>query len=335
MKKLALIPVLLGVISFVQAAQADITLRLKRDFIEEYKHRVLIETKCFLDQAKKRPNPKSKDGDIHIAVRCPGDVDLNVVAEIMNAADKGEWTQADEALVFVQDKIGEELLVPTAGFWRFWPEHGGGHGGSDDDESEDKPNHSQFDPPTERLSSTNPPHLFEIHPVTNLAGMDLSNTLHEVTGYTTKDAHDAFFRYEQARFVIKSNPAKPYVDMSFSGVGYNYVEFILETREQNGCFDQVDGCTAFTSIRDLDGELLVRKVRVAFASGTAPYDKAKSLSKGQCMHVLGLPRFSLALISWRVNQADEHGRSDVLSWSLPYEMIIAADYDDLEENRCP
>lgn len=56
------------------------------------------------------------------------------------------------------------------------------------------------------------------------------------------------------------------------------------------------------------------------------------------MHALGMPRVSLALVSWRVacaaNDTSHAGvpqdcsikYPDVLDWGLPYEMVILADY---------
>jgi hypothetical protein len=45
--------------------------------------------------------------------------------------------------------------------------------------------------------------------------------------------------------------------------------------------------------------------------------------------VLGMPRLNLSLVSFRAS----HGGTDpdVLSWNLPYEMVIVGDFKD---NRC-
>jgi hypothetical protein len=55
----------------------------------------------------------------------------------------------------------------------------------------------------------------------------------------------------------------------------------------------------------------------------------RTLKKGSCMLVLGMPLLNLALIAWRANEGVKN--PDVLSWNLPYEMVIVADYKD---NRC-
>jgi hypothetical protein len=46
----------------------------------------------------------------------------------------------------------------------------------------------------------------------------------------------------------------------------------------------------------------------------------KGLTKGQRLRVLGMPRLDLALVSWRVKNAKT--RPEVLTWRLPYEMLI-------------
>jgi len=63
---------------------ADIELTLKNSFIEKYKNRTSISDDCVVDHSKGKPNPASKDGDMHIAVRCK-EIALPRVAEIINA----------------------------------------------------------------------------------------------------------------------------------------------------------------------------------------------------------------------------------------------------------
>jgi len=68
-------------------AVAEIELTLKNSFIEKYKNRTSIEDQCLVDHSKGKANPASKDGDMHVAVRCPKEISLAMVAEIMNAKD--------------------------------------------------------------------------------------------------------------------------------------------------------------------------------------------------------------------------------------------------------
>jgi hypothetical protein len=111
-----------------------------------------------------------------------------------------------------------------------------------------------------------------------------------------------------------------------NGIGFNYVEFIIELNEtpKNATVD--GGMTVFAEVQTLEDELLVRKRRMIFAPGTEPLARLKGLQKCDRLHVLGIPRVNLAIISWRTSHRRD--RPEVLRWNLPYEMIIAAVYDD-------
>jgi hypothetical protein len=73
-----------------------------------------------------------------------------------------------------------------------------------------------------------------------------------------------------------------------------------------------------------DSVRLVHDRRVGFVAGTAPGEKQKTLTVGDCMRVLGIPRVDLALVSFRLR----NGAPDVLQWSLPYEIIAVGVFDD-------
>jgi len=44
------------------------------------------------------------------------------------------------------------------------------------------------------------------------------------------------------------------------------------------------------------------------------------------LHVLGIPRIDLALVSWRVRNAGT--RPEALRWDLPYEIIVVGVFDN-------
>ena len=54
----------------------------------------------------------------------------------------------------------------------------------------------------------------------------------------------------------------------------------------------------------------------------------QGLRAGQTLHIIGIPRVDLALISWRVSAAADPNQREkfpqVLNWSLPYERIVGA-----------
>jgi hypothetical protein len=293
------------------AADGNIQITLKNKFIADYKNRVTIDADDYIiDKAHPRPNPASKDGDLHVAGRAPTSVGLAIVAEIMNAKDQRR------AVAKVHDLEGTGRKVAVSGAWRLWCEHAG------TTKQIQGKNLAPFD-------TTNPPHVFEIHPITKLDGLDITDSFKPVRGFQPKDAHDAFVTYEnvRCRIVPKDDTVTLYTSMA----GYNYVEFILELNEDP--FKLTDGYAALCQVRDLEGELLVRSRRMLFAAGTPPAESVKDLTKGKRMHVLGLPRIDLALVDWRVRHAkdDEWKDDDPLRWNLPYEIIVVGAYAPVTE----
>jgi hypothetical protein len=166
--------------------------------------------------------------------------------------------------------------------------------------------------------------VFEVHPLTKIWGIDLLDTLKIIAGYDYKQPDDAFQRYEASHFEIE--PMGDRVRLHMRMVGFNYVEFLMRLTKR---FDrQDDGEFVAAGIYTLDGELLVRDVRVGFVKGSEPDQKQQPLQVGQCIHLLGIPRVDLALVSWRL----EHSTlPNVLKWSLPYEIIAVGVFDAPEE----
>lgn len=173
--------------------------------------------------------------------------------------------------------------------------------------------------PFEGRPPTNPPHVFEIHPVLKIEGQDLANTLHPIQDFDEKKADQAFPRYESGSFEII--PSGSRVRMRMRMVGFNYVKFLMNVRKR---FHRVkDGEFISAAIYPDDGELLVRDRRIGFVAGTAPDEKQKTAKVGQCFFVLGIPRIDLALVSWRIARG-----GDALNWSLPYEIVAVGVYND-------
>lgn len=290
---------------------ADTSLTLKNEFIEKFKNKATISTDFTILFAHKKPktpsaSKPSNDGDIHISGTSP-DIQLAVVAELMNAALQ------PKVLKFVNDVKGSQTPVRLTGVWRIWPEHGGERVQV---QGEDFP----------EITNTNPDHVFEIHPLTQIGDFSVTTTFRPIKGYKTKDATDAFHRYENIRCTIK--PEGDSTTIVTGSVGYNYVEFRLKLLE-DPTHDTGDGLTVFASVLDLGGEKIVHKRRMVFAADTPPEKSVRKLHAGQCMHVLGMPRLDLALVSARVKKAAAD--PDALRWNLPYEIVVVADYKD---NSC-
>ncbi len=299
-------------------ASADTTLELKNDFIESFKNRATIEVTFapkFAHSKAKTPSPSkpSNDGDIHISGTAP-EIGLLTVAEIMNAAD------FPVTLKHVQSKLGGTIQM--VGVWRIWPEHGG------------ESHHVQGEADANDITNTNPDHIFEIHPITQVDQFSVRSGFHPIRDFKTKNAQDAFQNYEGAR--SKITPKTDTTQIRLSQATYNYVEFRLELLE-NPSHELGDGLTAFAKVRALDGETIVQKRRTVFVKGTTPETNIRTLKAGQCMHALGMPRLSLTLVSWRVkcskDQIDDFAPlkcsekfPDVLDWGIPYEIVVLADY---------
>src|SRR5262245_1945401 len=133
-------------------AQAQIEITLKKSFIEKYKDRVKIDADFVVDKAHKILNPTSKDGDMHLAGRSPGEIRLPIVAEIMNAAG------APSAVKTVQAAEGTGTAIPLFGVWRNWCDHAGG-------------DQQTRGAPLETFDTTNPDHV--LHGLFSAALQDL------------------------------------------------------------------------------------------------------------------------------------------------------------------
>ena len=157
-----------------------------------------------------------------------------------------------------------------------------------------------------------------------------------IPGFPTKDAELAFRSYEDKKCEITTNPAKRTTKIVTGMAGFNYVEFRIKLH--SAPFEVADGVMVFATVmrlRDPDDEpgeneeddaVLVRNLRMVFLKGTPPEAAVKTLSKGGVMHVLGVPRINLKLVSFRrLNRTKIPG---ILSWNLPYEMLIVAVYDN-------
>jgi hypothetical protein len=287
----------------LSSSLADNILELNKSFIEKYKNKLTISAHYIVDAAHKRPNPASKDGDMHVAGRA-SEIGLATVAEIQNAKD------VPDAVGAVKDMEGSGQPIDMSGVWRIWPEHGG-------DNSHIQ--QSGAGEPYEGQGPTNPPHVFEIHPILKIGDQDLKSTLRPVEGFDAKDAEEAFHRYEGGSFEI--TPSEGRVRMRMRMMGFNYVKFLMKVRKR--FHREEDGEFLSAAIYSEEEELLVHDRRVGFVAGTAPDEKQKAVKVGECMLVLGIPRIDLALVSWRIR----HG-GDALRWSVPYEIIVVGVYDD-------
>jgi hypothetical protein len=283
-----------------------IVFTLKKDFIEKYRNRVTIDADMVVDQCSPI-HPDKDDGEIHIAGRAD-QIGLPFVAEIMHAK------QQMPSVNVVRNAAGKTDSVKVRGAWRIWCEHAEGV-------------NQKQGAPLERFKTSNPSHVFEIHPVTRVGNHDITDSVEAPVNFKFKKPETAFTHYENVSCTIKDTADT--VTIRTNMAGYNIPEFILESADDDvggKVFDEQDGRFMFVSVRDLDGELLVRHVRAAFIRGTEVEVAARTLAKGQRLHVAGIPRISLNLVHWRVdNKNDER---DPLNWNLPYEIIVVGEVSD-------
>lgn len=300
---------LLGCLPLRAADTGPIRIVLENSFIDEFADRGTIAATFTIDKAHKKPNTPAKDGDMHIAGRAP-QIGLPCVAELMNAKFE------KEELTMVKTSEGTGNPVDIVGAWRIWCEHAG--------TTPQKQKRGTIG--TTVFETTNPPHVFEIHPITSMGTESSLTSWHPIDGFKAKDAHDAFVTYENVGCEIIPKPADTEIRTSMAG--YNYVEFVLEREDPQGHVMQDGSRSIFISARDLDGDLLVRKVRAVFVKDSEPFEKLGQLQDGGRLHVLALPRISLALVKWRVENKDNPEFPGALKWNLPYEMIIVGVYPD-------
>ncbi len=284
-------------------APRHVEIEISRSFLEHYKNRVCIRTSFTVDKAMPAPLPPALDGDLHFAGRAP-QVGLPVVAEIINAADE----KAAVDLVHAAEGTGRPLKV--SGVFRIWPEHAGKA-----EEEQGKPL-----PP---LDTDNPDHVFEIHPVTAVGGVGLLGSFRPVKGFKPGGARRTFAIFEKAACAIRLKPKTVSV-VTETGI-YNDVEFLMTLGDEP---PQVvsDGRFVTASAMDLDGHLIVKRLRVVVVRGTGPERAVRALKAGDSLHVYGMPRLDLAEISRRVRESTTNPA--LLAATLPYEIVALGIYPD-------
>jgi len=290
----------------VTAQSEDIEVQINRSFIERYKNRVTMHAAFTVDKAMGSPLPTFLDGDLHFAGRAP-QIALPVVAEIANAASQ------KEALDLVHRAEGTGKPLKVSGVWRLWPEHAG-------------IKMEEQGSPLPPYETSDPKHVFEIHPVTRIDGTGLLESFRPVGGFKPGGAQRTFGIYEKASCTLKVDPKTVSI---FTPTGlYNDVEFIMEIADDRQLVVG-DGRFVTASARDMDGGLLVKHLRMVFANGTPPEEAVRRLKRGDRLHVFGIPRLDFAEISRRVRES----RTDptLLTGTLPYEIIIIGVYPNGKE----
>jgi hypothetical protein len=275
----------------------DIEIEIDKSFIERYKNRVTIDTTFRVDDARQNPNPAFMDGDLHFAGRTP-QVGLPTVGEIINAVSEKDAID----LVHQAEKTGRHLRI--SGVWRLWPEHAGSA----------KEEQGEVLSP---LESSNPDHVFEIHPVTRIDNLVLLDSFHPVKGFKPGSAATVLKIYENVPCRMRVKAITVSI-VTRKGL-YNDVEFLMEVADDSQRVVD-DGRFVAASVRDLKGRLLVKSLRMVFMKDTPAEKAVKKLRRGDRLHVYGIPRVNFAEVSRRAANYRENPK--LLTRNLPYEIII-------------
>jgi hypothetical protein len=274
---------------------------LNQSFVRKIMDTATVTINFEVDAYASKPNLPSVDGDLHIAGRAV-EIGLPVVAEIVNAA------QEPEVLDLLRQGSPARLL-PVTGAWRIWFEHAG-------------PDPQVQGAPVNFLSSINPFHFFEIHPVTQIATLNLAHADKPIPGFLPKTAASAFSLYEKLPAAVTANNTALIIDSS--PAEYNYVDFILDLA---GTPTPVrDGLIALANVLSPADRQPLTAVprRMIFLKGSGPADKVAKMAVGGRLHVLGIPRINLNALLAAARKAG--GKRVTIG--LPYEMIIVAIVSD-------
>ena len=315
LKRFRIFPMLVVLVSFPLTTYADITVALTKGFVKKNKDRATISTSFEVDEYHNKPNTigtGSDDGDVHIAGRDTV-VLLPMVAEIING--KRETDTFDFLL-----HLNSGTSIPLVGVWRLWFEHPG---------SEDQVQGASVPQPT----NTNPDHIFEFHPVSKFGSFDCLDSFLPITDQAKEfrgyPADKAFGSYEQRPGTITKTTNG--IMITSNKAAYNYAEF--EMRLTGNPKEVSDAYIVLANVfnagaSDEEDPLTEQPRRMIFAKGSPPANKIATMSKGDTLHVLGIPRVNLNEVYAIANGMQGH--DEYAFGGLPYEMIIVAVLKDAD-----
>lgn len=273
-----------------------VKIELLQSFVERNRNRVQIEASFKVDKAMGSPLPAPIDGDLHFAGRSP-QVALPVVGEIANAAKQ----KAAVDMVHAAESSGRPLKL--TGVFRIWPEHA----------SSNKEKQGEH---VDSLDTDTPDHVFEIHPITRINGLNITSSFIPVDGFRPGGADKTFDIWQKASCTISNSEDK--IDIVSETGLYNDVEFIMQI---TGPQQKVrDGRFVPASALDMDGKMKVEHLRTVFAKNTPPERIVRRLKVGDRLHVYGMPRISFEGVSERLEENLRKGPD--VKQPLPYEVTI-------------
>ena len=290
---------------FIQSefTRSSVRIVLDRAFIDQYADRVTIDTTFMVDRVGRFAHANYLDGDLHVAGRSD-QIGLPIVAEVENAVLRPDVVDS------IHGAAGSGAPVKLTGVWRVWSEHFG---------SAEETQGRELEP----FDRTNPPHVFEIHPVTCVDGFDLSGSFVPVRGFRPEPAGVVFRSLNASRFRIV--PGERSVTMYARRREYNDADFVMRLTDDPPRV-VADGRFVYADVLDARGTLLARRIRMVFVRDTAPAAIVKGLRAGDRLRVFGIPRFDLSEVAARLVRASDDPH--VLDGTLPYEIVIVGVYPE-------
>ena len=291
-------------------SQSSITLR--KTFIDSFMERATIDCNFDVWYTHHKAKSASEDGDIH----CSGydkKTGLPGVAEILNAKDQREAIE----LIIEHEGKGKtnNTLLKMTGVWRLWPEHMGA--------GVDFVQGMKLTKAKIQSKTTNPDHVFEIHPLTSIEDIDLIGSLINIEGYEPKNWRKVFDILMKKTFSISST-AKT-ITFKTTQVGYNYIDLWIKIDSlpeiEDGAFAY---CRTFDSDFDPDNDdinakMVTENTRIVLVKNSEAYIEAFDKGVGGFIHILGTPRINLSTVSWRVSVSKTNPK--VLNGKFPFEII--------------
>ncbi len=297
-------------ITFASCYSQSITLR--KSFVDSFQYRATIDCNYDVWYTHHSAKPAADDGDIHFS-GYDKRIGLPSVAEILNA--KEQRPAIDTIIAHEGKGKTNNTLLQMTGVWRLWPEHMGSG-----------VNFVQGMKLTKakiQSKTTNPDHVFEIHPMVSIEDINLISSFKNIEGYEPYDWRYVYGKFRQKSFTISSTTKN--VKMVTSQIGYNYIDLWVRIDSlpeiEDGAYAY---CRTFDSDFDpendnINAKTVTEKTRIVLVKDSEAYTEAQDKGVGGFMHILGTPRINLSLVSWRVSVSNS--RPEVLTWRFPFEII--------------
>ena len=268
-------------------APSGSTIELSTAFVDYYADRLTIRTHMTIDRAGHVHSPQD-DSDLKF-VGAADETLLPTVGEVMNARGQPQLNHVLKAAIDGKQPIN------VAGVWRLWFEH--------PEPSGQVQGTSHTEP-----GSSNPPHFLELHPVTSIGDLDLSDTVTNIAGFEPHETSRALPEIQRRRLTIaRSAPGR--VRLTMKPIGFNYIDVLVKVEQP--ALTLKDGHAVQASLFGTDGHLVASNIRVLSADNTGVNGLLEKARPGNRLRLLAIARVSLRQIQTLPD--GEH--------VLPYELV--------------